>query len=66
VPARALGCFCSREGLGPRHRNPADSRAALHRYYDVKVGGGQLAKVGDRVAVHYEARWRGITFMTSR
>jgi FKBP-type peptidyl-prolyl cis-trans isomerase len=36
------------------------------KYYDVKVGGGQLAKVGDRVAVHYEARWRGITFMTSR
>ena len=35
------------------------------RIYDVKVGGGQTAKVGDRVAVHYEARWRGITFMTS-
>ena len=38
----------------------------LCRYYDVKVGGGQTAKVGDRVAVHYEARWKGVTFMTSR
>lgn len=40
--------------------------AAVCRFYDVKVGGGQTAKVGDRVAVHYEARWRGVTFMTSR
>ena len=32
----------------------------------MKVGGGQTAKVGDRVAVHYEARWKGVTFMTSR
>lgn len=36
------------------------------RYFDVKVGNGALAGVGDRVAVHYECRWRGVTFVTSR
>ena len=35
-------------------------------YIDEKVGTGPLAGVGDRVAVHYEARWKGITFQTSR
>ena len=28
--------------------------------------GGQQPKQGDRVAVHYEARWHGVTFLTSR
>jgi hypothetical protein len=51
-------CLCS-------HIN-AHVTDLLCRYYDVKVGGGQTAKVGDRVAVHYEARWKGVTFMTSR
>lgn len=36
------------------------------KYYDIKVGGGPEATLGERVVVHYEARWRGITFMTSR
>eukprot|EP01024_Parvocaulis_polyphysoides_P020451 TRINITY_DN19567_c1_g1_i3.p1 TRINITY_DN19567_c1_g1~~TRINITY_DN19567_c1_g1_i3.p1 ORF type:complete len:129 (-),score=16.81 TRINITY_DN19567_c1_g1_i3:467-853(-) len=36
------------------------------KLYDVKVGEGQLAEVGRRVVVHYEAKWRGVTFMTSR
>ena len=36
------------------------------KYYDTVVGGGALAKEGDRVVVHYEARWKGITFITSR
>ncbi|KAL9427991.1 hypothetical protein AB3S75_030051 [Citrus x aurantiifolia] len=36
------------------------------KYYDVKVGGGPVAKKGSRVAVHYVAKWKGITFMTSR
>eukprot|EP01026_Neomeris_dumetosa_P034506 TRINITY_DN27718_c1_g3_i2.p1 TRINITY_DN27718_c1_g3~~TRINITY_DN27718_c1_g3_i2.p1 ORF type:complete len:205 (-),score=33.03 TRINITY_DN27718_c1_g3_i2:119-733(-) len=36
------------------------------KVYDVKVGEGQLAEVGRRVVVHYEAKWRGVTFMTSR
>jgi len=36
------------------------------KYYDVKVGTGLLAKEGERVAVHYDCKWRGITFMTSR
>lgn len=38
----------------------------LCRYYDVVEGSGALAKEGERVVVHYEARWRGVTFMTSR
>ncbi|KAJ0088545.1 hypothetical protein Patl1_32324 [Pistacia atlantica] len=48
------------------------------RYYDLKVGGGPEAKKGSRVAscvyfyvylmlqVHYVAKWKNITFMTSR
>ncbi len=36
------------------------------RYYDIVEGKGALAREGERVVVHYEARWRGVTFMTSR
>ncbi|EIE24440.1 FKBP-like protein [Coccomyxa subellipsoidea C-169] len=36
------------------------------KYYDVVEGKGALAREGERVVVHYEARWRGVTFMTSR
>ncbi|EPS58256.1 hypothetical protein M569_16558, partial [Genlisea aurea] len=36
------------------------------KYYDLKVGGGAVAVKGSRVAVHYVAKWRGVTFMTSR
>jgi hypothetical protein len=36
------------------------------RYADLKTGSGPDAKVGDRVVVHYEAKWKGVTFMTSR
>ncbi|KAG0448306.1 hypothetical protein HPP92_027891 [Vanilla planifolia] len=36
------------------------------KYYDLKVGGGLKAVKGSRVAVHYVAKWRGVTFMTSR
>ncbi|KMZ69830.1 Peptidyl-prolyl cis-trans isomerase FKBP16-4, chloroplastic [Zostera marina] len=36
------------------------------KYYDVKVGSGAEAMKASRVAVHYVARWKGITFMTSR
>ncbi|KAG0625170.1 hypothetical protein M758_2G033100 [Ceratodon purpureus] len=36
------------------------------KYYDVKVGGGKAAEKGSRVAVHYVAKWKGLTFMTSR
>nr|GMC86304.1 peptidyl-prolyl cis-trans isomerase FKBP16-4, chloroplastic [Ipomoea batatas]GME19864.1 peptidyl-prolyl cis-trans isomerase FKBP16-4, chloroplastic [Ipomoea batatas] len=35
-------------------------------YYDLKIGSGAEAVKGSRVAVHYVAKWRGITFMTSR
>ncbi|XP_028077863.1 peptidyl-prolyl cis-trans isomerase FKBP16-4, chloroplastic-like isoform X2 [Camellia sinensis] len=40
--------------------------ALSFRYYDLKVGGGAEAVKGSRVAVHYVAKWKGITFMTSR
>lgn len=36
------------------------------KYYDLKVGGGPQAVKGSRVAVHYVAKWKSITFMTSR
>ncbi|KAJ0263706.1 Peptidyl-prolyl cis-trans isomerase FKBP16-4 [Hirschfeldia incana] len=36
------------------------------KYYDIKVGNGAEAVKGSRVAVHYVAKWKGITFMTSR
>ncbi|GLJ05169.1 hypothetical protein SUGI_0012590 [Cryptomeria japonica] len=36
------------------------------KYYDIKVGSGAEAVKGSRVAVHYVAKWRGVTFMTSR
>ncbi|KAF6147490.1 hypothetical protein GIB67_021316 [Kingdonia uniflora] len=36
------------------------------KYYDIKVGGGAKAVKGSRVAVHYVAKWKSITFMTSR
>lgn len=47
----------------------AGAERALHmlrRYYDVTEGNGALAREGERVVVHYEARWKGVTFMTSR
>eukprot|EP00271_Cylindrocystis_brebissonii_P005169 TRINITY_DN17117_c0_g1_i2.p1 TRINITY_DN17117_c0_g1~~TRINITY_DN17117_c0_g1_i2.p1 ORF type:complete len:176 (+),score=27.93 TRINITY_DN17117_c0_g1_i2:195-722(+) len=36
------------------------------KVYDVTVGKGPLASRGSRVAVHYVAKWKGITFMTRR
>ncbi|XP_042450953.1 peptidyl-prolyl cis-trans isomerase FKBP16-4, chloroplastic-like [Zingiber officinale] len=36
------------------------------KYYDIKVGGGPKAVKGSRVTLHYVAKWKGITFMTSR
>lgn len=36
------------------------------KIYDVSVGSGQEAVRGSRVAVHYVAKWKGVTFMTSR
>ncbi|BBN14502.1 hypothetical protein MPTK1_6g12290 [Marchantia polymorpha subsp. ruderalis] len=36
------------------------------KYYDIKVGSGATAVKGARVAIHYVAKWKGITFKTSR
>lgn len=52
----------------PRGKTEAHrlSCGVLIRYYDFKVGSGQEAVPGERVAIHFDCRWRGITFMTSR
>jgi hypothetical protein len=39
---------------------------AFRRIYDVVVGKGQEAELGQRVVVHFEAKWKGVTFITSR
>ncbi|WIA08928.1 hypothetical protein OEZ86_011517 [Tetradesmus obliquus] len=36
------------------------------KFYDITVGDGAEAKVGERVAIHYDVKFRNITFMTSR
>lgn len=36
------------------------------KYYDLTTGDGAEAGVGSRVAVHYDIKYRGVTFMTSR
>ena len=36
------------------------------KFHDMTLGKGAVPRKGDRIAVHYEIRWRGITFMTSR
>ena len=56
---------CSKK---PAHISPylIAKEATYCRYYDVELGKGQEAKQGARVAVHYDAKWKGVTFMTSR
>eukprot|EP00884_Botryococcus_braunii_P020563 jgi/Botrbrau1/7190/Bobra.0300s0020.1 len=65
-----LGLPGFKKDLSPRKRKIPESEFTDGpeglKYYDIKVGGGPEAKLGERVVVHYEARWRGITFMTSR
>lgn len=36
------------------------------KYYDVIVGDGEEARDGSRVVVHFDAKYKGITFVTSR
>jgi FKBP-type peptidyl-prolyl cis-trans isomerase len=36
------------------------------KYLDVTVGDGDEAREGSRVAVHFDCKWRGITFVTTR
>eukprot|EP00958_Prasinococcus_capsulatus_P001219 scaffold106_cov380-Prasinococcus_capsulatus_cf.AAC.57 len=44
----------------------AYSRVVGLLYYDLKRGTGQVAQKGDRVAVHFDCKWKGITFVSSR
>lgn len=36
------------------------------KYYDVEVGTGAEAVEGKRVVVHFDAKWKGVTFITTR
>ena len=36
------------------------------KFFDMTAGKGALPRKGDRITVHYEVRWHGVTFMTSR
>lgn len=36
------------------------------KYYDVVDGDGPEAKLGQRIAVHYDVKYRNVTFITSR
>lgn len=38
----------------------------LCRIFDVTIGSGATATKGERVAVHYDVKWKGVTFATSR
>eukprot|EP00468_Gymnochlora_sp_CCMP2014_P000669 CAMPEP_0167743696 /NCGR_PEP_ID=MMETSP0110_2-20121227/2157_1 /TAXON_ID=629695 /ORGANISM="Gymnochlora sp., Strain CCMP2014" /LENGTH=146 /DNA_ID=CAMNT_0007628091 /DNA_START=937 /DNA_END=1377 /DNA_ORIENTATION=- len=35
-------------------------------FFDLEKGGGGLAQEGERVAIHYSLKWKGITISTSR
>ncbi|GAX75899.1 hypothetical protein CEUSTIGMA_g3342.t1 [Chlamydomonas eustigma] len=36
------------------------------KYFDIVVGEGAVADVGERVAVHYDVKFRNVTFVTTR
>ncbi len=42
-------------------RIPCPRPSLLARYYDIIPGGGAEARIGERVAVHYDLKWRNIT-----
>jgi len=36
------------------------------KYFDVSTGDGLEAKQGERIAVHFDCKWKGVTFITTR
>jgi hypothetical protein len=46
--------------------SPPFTRPPAPRYYDLEVGTGAEATPGERIAIHYDVKFRGITFMSSR
>lgn len=36
------------------------------KYFDVITGDGLEAKPGERIAVHFDCKWKGVTFITTR
>lgn len=51
---------------GASHAPISYAPPPLSRIYDVTVGKGPEAVEGKRVVVHFEAKWRGVTFITTR
>ena len=50
----------------PTPHPTAPSHHTTDRYFDTIVGTGPVAEEGRRVVVHFEAKWKGVTFITSR
>ena len=42
------------------------SLPVLCRYFDVSAGSGPEAQTGQRAVIHFDVKWRGITFITTR
>lgn len=68
APHEAAAVSASRRALREK-RVPDEDFTVLPnglKFYDFQVGKGALAVQGSRVAVHYDVKWKGITFATSR
>jgi FKBP-type peptidyl-prolyl cis-trans isomerase len=70
-PASALPGFKKDLNKGRKLREKIDKSAFTAGldgllYQDIVVGDGPLAQEGSRVAVHFDAKWKGITFVTTR
>ncbi|KAL3680573.1 hypothetical protein R1sor_023529 [Riccia sorocarpa] len=68
ITGNALAVSTSRRALRSE-QIPVENYTTLPnglKYYDIKVGNGATAVQGSRVAVHYVAKWKGVTFQTSR
>lgn len=70
APALPASAVISKQELALRRRKIPEEEFTVGqqgiKYYDIIEGGGAEARVGERVAVHYDIKWRNVTFMTSR
>lgn len=62
--------FSFKKTVNARRRKIADEEFSDGprglKYYDVEVGTGDEAQAGERIAIHYDVKFSGVTFMTSR
>mmetsp|Transcript_4536 Transcript_4536/g.7716 ORF Transcript_4536/g.7716 Transcript_4536/m.7716 type:complete len:218 (+) Transcript_4536:2-655(+) len=70
-PATALPTFASyKEEIARRRRKIPEDQFTLGmegvKYFDIIEGKGDLIEVGQRIAVHYDVKFRNVTFITSR